>query len=254
MMENCGKKILPKKIVPEYDRIHFWELYSSELPTEYRQSIEEGKDLSSYEDLFAAAAKMPMGEQKEKIAEALFDIVLNSGQVPDYPYDEPSDLENILLLRPEFEYKTRVKPGAELLKNKLHGAWLGRVCGCLLGKPIEGIRTNELHPFLKETNNFPMHRYIRASDITDEICGKYSFELRGKCYADAIPCAPVDDDTNYTVLANVLVEKYGRNFTPRDVAAVWLDYQKKDAYCTAERVAFCNFVKGFAPPDSAMYK
>ena len=30
--------------------------------------------------------------------------------------------------------------------------------------------------------------------------------------------------------------------------------QPKNAYCTAERFAFCNFVKGYAPPMSARYQ
>jgi ADP-ribosylglycohydrolase len=33
----------------------------------------------------------------------------------------------------------------------------------------------------------------------------------------------------------------------------WLWYQPKDAYCTAERRAFINFVAGFTPPASATY-
>ena len=39
------------------------------------------------------------------------------------------------------------------LYDKIHGAWLGRICGCMLGKSIEGIHTDELIPFLKETDN-----------------------------------------------------------------------------------------------------
>jgi len=65
---------------------------------------------------------------------------------------------------------------------------------------------------------------------------------------------PSDDDTNYTVLYQEIIQKYGKDFTPFDVSRAWLWYQPKDAYCTAERVAFCNFVKGYAPPQSAVYK
>jgi ADP-ribosylglycohydrolase len=65
---------------------------------------------------------------------------------------------------------------------------------------------------------------------------------------------PVDDDTNYTVLAQEILQKYGRDFTPYNVAQTWLSLQSKNAYCTAERVAFCNFVKGYMPPESAAYQ
>ena len=65
---------------------------------------------------------------------------------------------------------------------------------------------------------------------------------------------PIDDDTNYVVLAQKIIEKYGRDFTSYDVSRIWLELQCKDAYCTAERVAFCNFVKGIEPPESAVYK
>lgn len=52
----------------------------------------------------------------------------------------------------------------------------------------------------------------------------------------------------------MLIDKYGRDFTPYDVSLVWLEYQPKSAYCTAERVAYRNFVNGYKPPYSAEYK
>ena len=82
----------------------------------------------------------------------------------------------------------------------------------------------------------------------------YNFSFNNGSFADEADGMPVDDDTNYTVLSQVIMEKYGKDFTPYDVSRVWLDYQPKDAYCTAERVAFCNFVKGYIPPESAMHK
>ena len=56
------------------------------------------------------------------------------------------------------------------------------------------------------------------------------------------------------MLYQELIRKYGRDFTPYDVSRMWLDSQPKNAYCTAERVAFINFVKGFTPPASAVHK
>ena len=47
----------------------------------------------------------------------------------------------------------------------------------ILGKTVEGIKTKELIPFLKETGNSPMHRYIRHTDLNDGIVDKYNFCL-----------------------------------------------------------------------------
>lgn len=239
------------QIKPQYANIHDWEFYSSNLMTEYQQSIEEGLDIETYKDVFSAVARLPKDEHKKKIGDTLFEIIINAKQKEGYPYMEPSDLESIKNLRKPYSYK---KTDITNLKSKIHGAWMGRICGCMLGKTVEGIRTNELLPFLKETGNYPMHRYILRSDLNEEIQSKYKYPFASRCYADAIDGMPVDDDTNYTVLYQEIVQKYGRDFTPFDVSRAWLHYQPKDAYCTAERVAFCNFVKGYEPPESAMYK
>ncbi|MBQ8407283.1 MAG: ADP-ribosylglycohydrolase family protein [Clostridia bacterium] len=242
-----------KEIKPKYANIPSWESYSSNLLTEYRQSIEEGLDISSYEDLFNAVAKMPRGDQKERIADVLFEIVQDAKICADYVYDEPSDLSAIRTLCKAHSFEKR-EPDQSTLQDKIHGAWLGRICGCLLGKPVEGIRSHELIPVLKASGNYPMHRYIRSTDITEEMINQYSFPLRGRCYADVVDGMPVDDDTNYVVLAQEVVKRYGREFSSYDMSRAWLAMQPKDAYCTAERVAFCNFVKGYEPPESGRYK
>ena len=242
-----------KHVTPNFEKIHVWESYSSELKTEFRQSIEEGLDLSGREDLFLAVSRMPKCEERERLADVIFDLVLNAPLTTDYPYVEPSDLEGIRALCKPHPLAGKL-PDKEALFDKIYGAWLGRIVGCLLGKPVEGIRTNELVPLLKASGNYPMHRYILSTDITDEMCDTFKFKLRGKCYADTVSGMPVDDDTNYVVLAQKIVERYSRDFTAERVAHAWLKYQPKDAYCTAERVAFRNFVNGYLPPESAVYK
>lgn len=242
-----------REIRPKYANLHEWEDYSAQLRVEYEQSVEEGLDIERYKDLFDAVSRMPAGSLRTRMADVIFDLVQQAGQRPGYGYTEPSDLEGIKALREPFDFR-RQEPDEETLRRKIHGAWLGRICGCLLGKTVEGIRTNELHPLLKETGNYPMHRYIRAAEITDEMVQKYQYPLRTRCYADTVDCMPADDDTNYVVLAQEIVKKYGRDFTALDVSRAWMDCQPKNAYCTAERVAFCNFVKGYEPPESAVYK
>lgn len=242
-----------KEIKPKYANIDNWEEYSADLLTEYCQSVDEGYDLEIYKDIFVAVSRLPKGEVKKKLGDILFEVTVNANQIEGYKYAEPSDLEGIQGLRKRHSFQIN-KIDIETLEKKIHGAWMGRICGCLLGKSVEGIRTDELHPFLKETNNWPMYRYIHLSDITDEICERYKFRFAGRAYADAIDGMPIDDDINYVVLAQLIIDKYGRDFTSYDVSRAWLLYQPKDAYCTAERVAFCNFVKGFEPPESAIYK
>lgn len=237
---------------PQYQNIHDWEFYSSNLITEYRQSVEEGFDIDAYKDIFDSVSRLPKGEVKKKLGDVLFDVVISAKVKEGYAYIEPSDLEQIQMMRRGEE--TPVTYDKAGIRDKVFGAWMGRVCGCMLGKTVEGIRTHELHSFLKETGNYPMRRYIYRSDLNDGIASKYKFRFSGRAYADEIDGMPVDDDTNYVVLAQKIIEKYGRDFTPYDVSRAWLTYQGKDAYCTAERVAFCNFVKGYTPPQSAKYK
>lgn len=242
-----------KKIVPSYDQMHSWELYFEQLETEYRQCTEEGLDVEDYADLFTCVSRLPRGAHKKAIADVIFDIVNNASVKEDYPYDEPSDYESIRKMTSPMELAP-LNMEKDALKEKIAGAWYARISGCLLGKTVEGIKTDELIPMLKESGNYPMHRYILRTDITDEMIEKYKFRFASRCYADTVKNAPSDDDTNYTVLYQKVIDKYGRDFNSADVAKAWVDYQPKFAYCTAERVAFCNFVKGYLPPMSAVHK
>jgi len=232
-----------------------WEAYEEDLMVEYRQCMEEGKAIEPYRQLFEAVHQMPAGACKTRMADVLFDLQMSLPQRADYAYTEPDDLQAIRELRPQWQQNCEKITDAAVLKDKMLGAWLGRICGCLLGKPIEGIRTYDLYPLLQESGNWPMHRYIVSGDISEERKAGNDFftEPHRQCWADLVPCAPSDDDTNYMVLYQLLIEKCGRDFTPDDAANLWVQLQPKNAYCTAERVAFCNFVKGYRPPDSAVW-
>ncbi|MBQ2775321.1 MAG: ADP-ribosylglycohydrolase family protein [Clostridia bacterium] len=241
------------KIKPDFESNDFWEPYSSDLMVEFQQALDEGLDIEKYKDVFTCVSMLAKGETKTNLSNVLYDVVLNAKKNPEYKYIEPSTLEEIKELRKFHSFKENGFD-ASSLKNKIHGAWMGRVCGCLLGKPLEGIRTNELIPLLKETGNYPMHRYVLSTDITEEMCDKYSFHLRNKAYADTVDGMPVDDDTNYVVLAQKIIEDYGRDFSPKNVSKAWIKYQSIESYFTAEKVAFLNFLNGYEPPKSAIYK
>jgi len=240
-------------IKPDYENKRYWEHYTAEIMNEFTQCTDEGLDVAGYKELFEAVDKIPAGDIKKKMGDVIFEAVMNSKILPDYKYNEPSDLEGIRALRKKHDFKKKT-PDAETLRKKIHGAWTGRVCGCLLGKPVEGIRSHDMKPLLEKTGNSPMYRYINESDITEKLYEEISFGLKGKCFADITHGMPVDDDTNYVVLYQQIIEKYGRDFTPENVAEACIKYQSINSYFTAERIAFENFVNGYRPPYSAIYK
>lgn len=241
---------MKEKLLPDYEKIHDWELWSRNLKTEYRQCIEEGKDVEKYKDLFLAISNMENGEIKEKFADVLFELTEETGVRDGYKYVEPSDIESI---HKECEGTgKKTKCPKDEISDRVLGGWYGRICGCFLGKPIEGGTKEEIDTLLKATGNYPISRYIDKEDLKCDV--PIRDFLKERLYPKDFGRMPVDDDTNYILIGYEILKRYGRNFTSEDVMRVWLSAQVKDAYCTAERIAFKNFVNGFLPPDSAKYK
>jgi len=234
-------------------KLHNWESYAKQLKVEFRQSMEEGKDIEALKPLFDAVAALPDSEYKDALADTIFGMVCDAPQRKGYSYDEPSDIEGIRALRQKQELTLEL-PREEVLSEKTLGAWYGRICGCLLGKAVEGIKSPELKLVLERTGNLPMTRYIEREELTDEVVDGIRWPIRNRSFSKNIGCMPSDDDTNYMLMGYKLLSKYGRDFTPENVASVWLQSQIKDAYCTAERVAYRNFLDGYMPPYSAEYK
>ena len=235
------------------DAMHAWELYSANVKAELRQCKDEGRDVEKYEKLAEAIAELDATPIREELANIFYKAIMEAPIKPDYPYAEPSDLEGIRAARPADRTEWEKPEKTDALSRKFRGAWLGRVCGCLLGKPVEGWRTPDLHKLLRETDNFPLKRYMSRADV--EKAGLMEKSNQWAKWIDMVKgAAPVDDDTNYTALASAVIGRWGRDFTPDNMADAWVEYQPKKAYCTAERRAFRNFVIGIRPPLSATYK
>lgn len=246
-------KIYNTEIKIDHNNVDGLNRYPSDLMAEYKQSIEEGLDVEKYKPLFEAVSSLSNGEYKTRMSDVIYEMVINANMQQGYKYNEPSTLKEIKELRKPHSFEASM-PDEQTFRQKLLGAWTGRACGCLLGKPVECIRSDELIPLLKEIGNYPMHRYIFSTDITDEVCSHYKFHLKNKPYADTVDGMPVDDDTNYVALAQKIIEDYGRDFDSENVATAWMKYQSVFSYFTAERIAFVNFINCIQPPASAMYK
>lgn len=92
LVEDMNKSEILK---PQYKNIHDWEFYSSNLMTEYQQSVDEGLDIEAYKEVFYSVSMLPKGEIKKRLGDVLFDVVVSAKTKDGYPYVEPSDLEQI---------------------------------------------------------------------------------------------------------------------------------------------------------------
>ena len=241
---------------PSYDKLMHWEVYSANLQIECRQMREEGLDVEQYKKLVDEVSALPVCQAKEDLATLVGKIMASAPMRKNYEFTEPSTLDEIKKLRqPSGIVFTPPPANSASLRDSIRGAWQGRIAGCLIGKPFESVMTNDIRHVLKATGNFPMSRYVFADEVTDEIRNGCENQLKRVFYGRADDCAPSDDDTNYTVMSALkIIEAHGKDFQPIDVAKCWMANQPKDAYCTAERVAFINFVNGYFPPVSAVRK
>jgi ADP-ribosylglycohydrolase len=209
-----------------------WIKLAPDMTLEWEQSSLEGRDVERYREI---CGKISRGGDEKK-AEETYALLQNAPMREDFGFDEPSGYEEIALKRPA-ERPVFAPLNGERLKDKLKGAWIGRIAGCLLGKPVEGYKRDKLWTLLKETGNYPLKGYI--ADFNDKLVDG---------------AAPVDDDTNYTVFSLKLIEEYGRGFTPADVLEAWMKWIPYLQTCTAERVAYRNAANGLLPPQTALHK
>jgi hypothetical protein len=231
-------------------------LGTADLATELRQLEDEGRDTSplrkDFESLIALgdeALSTPLNQEK---AGALLDAAQRLKTRRGYGFREPSGLAEIRKLRERGPDRARRRLSAKALQDRLRGAWLGRCAGCLLGKPVEGVRTGELLGFLRMTDQWPLNCYIRF-DVSGEAAKTYP-RFAGMRAFDAIDHMPADDDLDYTVAGLLVVKERGATFTPADVARFWMRNIPLLRTCTAERVAYRNLAMQVQPPASASYR
>lgn len=240
------------------DTLNTWWLWISteELKVELKQLIEEGRDTSSLLETFELLImlgneKLALPENQVR-AQELLDAAQQLPRHGDYGFDEPSELGAIRKLRPRGPRRFKTPLGDKAIRDRIHGAWLGRCIGCLLGKPVEGVRSWDIEGFLKASGQWPLSDYIRFG-----VRGKAKTQfpdLAAKAAYDKMDYMPIDDDTNYTTLGHILLKQRGAQFTPVDVAHAWMQMLPLEATCTAERVAYRNFAMNIAPPQSASFR
>jgi hypothetical protein len=223
--------------------------------TEVRQAEDEGLDLTPVRDEIAAltaqnAESSPdFKDRFDRLLDRIRKLPLRSG----FTYTEPSDLEGIRRERPDGPRRFELTENDAVLSDRIHGAWLGRCAGCLLGKPVEGARTPEIHQLVRSSGHDFLTDYIWRLGPGEDAC-RTAGRPALLDYWPGINHMPSDDDINYTILGMCLIREKGLEFTPSDIAQFWMLKMPLLAACTAERRAYRNFADQIDPPESAFYR
>jgi len=153
--------------------------------------------------------------------------------------------------RKSSESKSELEPNQ--LKNRIHNAWLARVAGCTLGKPVESWPQDRINEFLQILENRELVGYLTAVGVTPG--NKFVFEnfnLTG--LRENLTRFPQDDDIDYTILNLIVAENNGDLVTSEAVVDAWTRLLPVQVLCTAERVAYQNSILGLQPPYTAFVR
>ena len=216
---------------------------------ELRQAREEHKDVDAIEARWFAAGGRPApgrGASQEAVTPELRQLALEL-------LDELDALPRPLAAAEPDEFEIPSLPAAAPDLGRIHGAWLGRAVGCVLGKPVENIPREGIRAIAQGTGNWPIAQWFTAVGLDPAVSERWPWNKASKptSLAENIDGIAEDDDLNFTMLAVVLLERAGRDFGVLDVAKLWLDYLPPGRIFTAERVAMRNLLEAVQPPETA---
>jgi ADP-ribosylglycohydrolase len=168
----------------------------------------------------------------------------------DWPYDEPDDLDAIRATADPGRDTGTVRaldPGEA--SARAEAAFLGSVCGCILGKPFEIDPTlDELRSVLEPAGEWPLRDYATEGVVRSlrEQQAQWPELVRGR-----ITHVAPDDDINYTVLGMLVLEQAGPAFTQADLLRLWLYNLPVLATFGPERTLLANAAVAALEPGAA---
>nr|WP_201470488.1 ADP-ribosylglycohydrolase family protein [Microbacterium hydrocarbonoxydans] len=234
------------------------DLVAAELTALREQGVEE-RLLAPIERRWAEAGGSivlaPSGASAESaspevraLARAVLDE-LQGLQVPSA--EEPDEWEHIVALLPP----PTSASGTAASFERVHGAWLGRSAGCLLGKPVEKIPRQGIEQIARSTGNWPIRGYFTAVGLPDDVAESWPWNRRSAptSLVENIDGMPEDDDLNFPILALDLIATHGSALTTDDVAQAWLAALPAGRVFTAERAAYRNILDARPVPETATH-
>ncbi len=214
------------------------------------QLEEEGCDVSPMRKRYEAIENLTDCDAAEDALAEFFAVAETLQPTPEWPWDEPSELETIREARPAADHSRReVSPA--VLRDRMTGAWLGRCIGCMVGKPVEGMSRDRIETILRAGDAWPLTGYFPViEDLPEGVTYKSASD---PCLTPNIRRSERDDDTDYTVLGLHLMETFGPEITPEQIVGEWLVRLPYHRTYTAERVAMRHWINEIEPPRSALY-
>lgn len=173
---------------------------------------------------FATAGMLTALKKLPDSYDAIAELAQQVAELPmreDWQYREPNDLETIWNecdpTRPMGPIGTGAPADAA---DRVKSAFLGAVCGCILGKPLEIDPTLErIRVAAESCGEWPLNDYVSEA-MLDALKGYH--KSASECMRDHIHFVAPDDDINYTVLGMLVLEQHGVGFTREQLIDLWL--------------------------------
>jgi len=223
-----------------------WDDHPKLIQSERQQLIEEGRDSNWIDRILG---KIDLEKIEETAAAELWSRLQEAPLRPDFAFVEPSDLAGIQAERADAPRRLLITYDDTELDQRMLGAWVGRCCGCALGKPVElfmhpkdGLSSKERqknHLLAVAPEEYPLRDYFlgqpAAPDKADQLICPDSWR-------ENIHFMETDDDIRYTVLGLEILRNKGAGFTTKDVMEAWISHLPYALVCTAETQAYRNYV------------
>jgi ADP-ribosylglycohydrolase len=139
-------------------------------------------------------------------------------RVPDWPYVEPNELEEILGSLPTIS----PVPSYDLscYAQDVLGGWIGQIIGSALGLPVENWSYERIQQEIGEITTYLEH-----------------------------PPQTSNDDTTFQIISLHTLEEIGLDFRAWDLGKEWIEHIS--VALTAEGIALENLKDGLQPPETA---
>ena len=223
-----------------------WEPAAGIIQAEVVQLAEEGRDSQWIEKEVAA---VNLDESDDEALAELWTRLQDAPLRSDFAFVEPSELSEIRALRPAKRFEATKPRCDDGLYQQMLGAWIGRCCGCALGKPVElfmgphnGLSSMErIERYLLAVgrDEYPIRDYVPGSSPAEKETGSVHCPASQR---EKIRFMESDDDIRYTVIGQKVLLGEGSAFTTDDVMKCWIDQLPYSQVCTAETQAYRNYV------------